>query len=166
MDIASLDDLLLALGLLVVVALLSRPQTQRLLARLARRIGDWATDRFERTEEPDPDQAELWLIEKRRKLSADLRRVEHLVATDTWMSATRQLGNRLAYRQLVEDLRQTPEVYPAFAPFASSDSSDESTDLLGSARHLRAGYAARSPQVEVLEIGWGRRRGTNHQSAA
>ena len=166
MDIASLDDWLLALGLLVVLALLSRPGIQHLLARLARGISERAVARFERTEEPDPDQAELWLMEKRRKLSADLRRVEHLLATDTWMSATRQIGNRLAYRQLVEDLRHTPEVYPALAPFASLDSWDESTDLLGSARHLRAGYAARSPQVEVLEIGWGRRRGSDHQSAA
>jgi hypothetical protein len=155
---ASLDEWLFGLGLLVVLSLLSRPGTQRALARLARGIGLWVAARLVRTAELDPDEAELWQFERRRKLCADLRRVEHLLVTDARMSATRQLGNRLAYRQLVDDLRQTPEVFPALAPFASFDSWDESADLLGAARHIKAGYAARDPQVEILEFGWGRRR--------
>jgi hypothetical protein len=146
------------LGLFVILVLLSRPVPQRLLGRLARRMYDWATARYERTEELDPDETELWLAEKRRKLCSDLRRVEHLLATDSWMSATRQLGNRLAYRQLVDDLRHTPEVFPAPAPIPSFDSREISVEPLGSAGYMGAGFAARSPQVEVLEIGWRRRR--------
>jgi hypothetical protein len=145
------------LGLFVIL-LLSRLVPQRLLRRMARRSYDWASARYERTEELDPDETELWLAEKRRKLCSDLRRVEHLLATDSWMSATRQLGNRLAYRQLVDDLRHTPEVFPAPAPFPSFDSRDVSTEPLGSAGYMSAGFAARSPHVEVLEIGWRRRR--------
>jgi hypothetical protein len=145
------------LGLFVIL-LLSRLVPQRLLRRLARRSYDWATARYERTEELDPDETELWLAEKRRKLCSDLRRVEHLLATDSWMSATRQLGNRLAYRQLVDDLRHTPEVFPAPAPIPSFDSRDVSAKPLRSAGYLSAGFAVRSPQVEVLEIGWRRRR--------
>lgn len=143
---------------LFVILLLSRRVTQRFLRQLARRCYDWATARYERSEERDPDEAELWLAEKRRRLCSDLRRVEHLLATDMWMSATRQLGNRLAYRQLVDDLRHIPEVFPAPAPFPSFDSRDVSAEPLGSAGYMRAGLAARSPQVEVLEIGWRRRR--------
>jgi hypothetical protein len=145
------------LGLFVIL-LLSRLVPQRFLRQLARRSYDWASARYEHYEEPDPDETELWLAEKRRRLCSDLRRVEHLLATDTWMSATRQLGNRLAYRQLVEDLRHTPEVFPAPAPFPSFDSPDVYAEPLGSAGYISAGFAARSPQVEVLEIGWRRRR--------
>jgi hypothetical protein len=145
------------LGLFVIL-LLSRLVPQRFLRQLARRSYDWASARYEHYEEPDPGETELWLAEKRRRLCSDLRRVEHLLATDTWMSATRQLGNRLAYRQLVEDLRHTPEVFPAPAPLPSFDSRDVSAEPLGSAGYISAGFAARSPQVEVLEIGWRRRR--------
>jgi hypothetical protein len=143
---------------LFVILLLIRLVPQRVLARVARRSYDWAMARYERTEERDPDEIELWLAEKRRRLCSDLRRVERLLASDAWMSATRQLGNRLAYRQLVDDLRHTPEVFPAPAPFPTFDSPDETPEPLGSAGYLSAGFAARSSQVEVLEIGWRRRR--------
>jgi hypothetical protein len=159
MNMAALNEWLIAFGLLVVLSLLSRPGIQRVLMPLAKRVSLWATARHERTEEWDPDEAELWLVEKRRRLSADLRRIERLLATDSWMSATRQLGNRLAYRQLVEDLRDIPEVLPsALAPFQAFNSWDDSADLLESARYIRSGYANGSPQIEILEIGWGRRR--------
>jgi hypothetical protein len=58
------------------------------------------------------------LLHRRQKLGADLRRVEHLVATD--MSATRQLGNRLAYEQLLDELRRTPDVFQAASSFRTS----------------------------------------------
>lgn len=148
---------IVVLGLFVIL-LLSRAVPQRLLRRVARRSYDWATARYERTEELDPDELELWLAEKRRRLCSDLRRVEHLLATDSWMSATRQLGNRLAYRQLVDDLRHTPEVFPLLAPIPSFDSREVSVEPLGSAGYMSAGVVARSPQIEILEIGWRRRR--------
>ena len=145
------------LGLFVIL-LLIRLVPQRVLGQLARRSYDWATARYERTEEANPDEIELWLAEKRRRLCSDLRRVEHLLATDEWMSATRQLGNRLAYRQLVDDLRHTPEVFLTPAPLPTFDSRDVNAEPLGSAGYMSAGFAARSSQVEVLEIGWRRRR--------
>ena len=159
MNVAALNEWLIALGLLAVMALLSRPGIQHVLMPLAQRIGLWATARQERMEEWDTDEAELWLVEKRRRLSADLCRIERLLATDSSMSATRQLGNRLAYRQLVDDLRHMPEVVPsALAPFQAFNSWDDSADLSESARYITTGYASRPPQIEVLEIGWGRRR--------
>ena len=107
--------------------------------------------------EYDPEEDELWLMEKRRRLTANLRRVEHLVATDTWMSATRQRANRLAYLQLVEDLRHIPQVSPGLAPFLGIDSYDQSANLR-STRYLAVGGVPRTPQVEILEIGWRRGR--------
>lgn len=75
-------------------------------------------DRFERLTawaaehgRPDPDfeddpieVAEMRETLRAEKLYADLDRLQHLVATDTYMSATRQLGNRLAYEQLRKEL--------------------------------------------------------------
>lgn len=156
MEMPTLGTWLLVLGLYVVLPLLTWPKVGRALAPLAIRINDWATARIERNEY-DPEEDELWLMEKRRRLSADLRRVEHLVATDTWMSATRQRANRLAYLQLVEDLRHIPQVSPALAPFLGNDSWDESVNLR-STRYLATGHVTRTPEVEILEIGWRRGR--------
>ena len=146
---------LLVLGLYVVLPLLTLPKIRRALAPFAIRINDWARARIERNEY-DPEEEELWLMEKRRRLTADLRRIEHLVATDTWMSATRQRANRLAYLQLLEDLRHIPQPFPAVAPYPGIDSWDESGNLR-STRYLAAGDVPRTPEVEILEIG--RRRG-------
>jgi hypothetical protein len=98
----------------------------------------------------------LWLMERRRKLCDDLRRVERLVATDSWMSATRQRANRIAYHQLVDDLRHTPEVsstiFQTFGPW------DESAIEPGFPRLINNAASQKPPTVEVLEIGWHRRR--------
>jgi hypothetical protein len=155
-DMTGLDGPLVVFGLVVVLLLLRWPASQRALARLARRVGEWATTHWTRAEEADPDEDELWQVERRRKLCADLRRVEHLLATDSWMSATRQLGNRIAYHRLVDDLRHTPVVLPTISQ--TFGSWDESTIEPPSRWLTNAGYSPQPPTVEVLEIGWGRRR--------
>ena len=103
-----------------------------------------------------PTNMPLWQMERRSRMCADLRRVEHLLATDTWMSATRQLGNRIAYHRLVDDLRHTPVVLPTI--FQTFGSLDESTFEPPSRWLPNAGYSPQPPTVEILEIGWGRRR--------
>jgi hypothetical protein len=103
---------LIVVAAFVVLPVLSRPAAVRLLRRLAERAGEWSRARAERKARIDPEQEKLWLWSKRRRLCIALDRIEHLVATDSWMSATRQLGNRLAYHQLVDELRRTPDVFP------------------------------------------------------
>ena len=76
------------------------------------RFAAWA-DRHARPE-PDVDDDPIASRELREtlrieQLYADLDRLRHLVATDTYMSATRQLGNRLAYEQLRQELARQPE---------------------------------------------------------
>lgn len=155
-DMVGLTDFLIVFALFVALLLLSRPVVQRLLVRLAGHVRDWATAHFERSEVRDHDEDELWLMERRRKLCADLRRVEHLIATDTWMSATRQRGNRIAYDRLVDDLRHTPDVTPAI--FETFGSSGEFT-IEPQSRWLTNDGSWRQPRtVEVLEIGRTRRR--------
>jgi hypothetical protein len=147
---------LVLFGLLVVLLPLRWSASRGALARLARRVGGWAVTHWTRAEEADPDEAELWQVERRRKLSADLRRVEHLLATDTWMSATRQLGNRIAYHRLVDDLRHMPVMLPTISQ--TFGTWDESAFETPSRWLPNAGYSAQPPKVEILEIGWSRRR--------
>jgi hypothetical protein len=151
----ALDGLLAILGVLVVLLLIRIPPTRRLLIRLARRVGDYAMTHWQRADEWDRDENELWLMERRRRLCADLRRVEHLLATDMWMSATRQRGNRIAYLRLVDDLRHMPVVLPTISQ--TFGTWDESA-IAPPSRWRTAGYAPQPPTVEILEIGWGRRR--------
>ena len=53
-----------------------------------------------------PESLRLW--SQRCRLGAALDRIEHLLATDSWMSGTRQMGNRIAYDQLVAELQPDP----------------------------------------------------------
>jgi hypothetical protein len=148
----------LAFALFVVLPLLSRPVTWRVLGRVATSVDDWATAHGRGTDDLDRDEDDLWLTYKRDKLCADLRRVERLLATDMWMSATRQLGNRLAYDQLNDELRQIPDLSPTSFQPQTFDSWDESeVERLWRAPAVN-GYSAQSPTVEVLEIGWGRHK--------
>ena len=79
-DMHGLDtSLVVVLALFVVLFLLTRPVAVRVLVRPARRVGEWVTTHWKRTEELDSEELELWLVERRRKLCADLRRVDGLL---------------------------------------------------------------------------------------
>ena len=59
----------------------------------------------------------------------------------TWgCRGTRQVGNRLAYAWLLEELKRTPDLYPAMVPSRSV--------------HLISRDVQRGSTVEILEIGW------------
>jgi hypothetical protein len=122
------------------------------------RLGGVILDRLSGPPDPDPDQEaeELRGVLRRQQLCADLRRIEHLIATDSWMSATRQLGNRLAYEQLLDDLRHTPDILPAIPGMREINNWTASSSAVQPAIPV-TGYGPRSaPKVEILEIGWRR----------
>jgi hypothetical protein len=146
------SEWLAIVALFVLLPVLTWPEAVRALARLGTCVNDWATARAAGTEVRDSDEEELWLVHRRRQLYADLARIEHLIATDTWMSATRQRGNRLAYAQLLDDLRRTPDV---FEPH-SFDPWDATTGDSGPFRFSGIGPTQQPSTVEVLEIGWRR----------
>jgi hypothetical protein len=126
-------------GLILVARLLVTRPAQRLLAPRLRRLGDWTVERMNRPEPLDPEAEEMALFLRRQRLVAQLDRVRRLLVADEHMSATRQLGNRLAYASLVADLARLPEVYPmAATPSASVVRSDR----------------RRGSTVEVLDVGW------------
>jgi hypothetical protein len=157
-EMTGLEGPLVVFGLLIVLLLVRIPVTWHLLVGLARRVSDWATIHWTRAEDGDRYDAELWQMERRRRLCADLRRVEHLLATDTWMSATRQLGNRIAYDRLVDDLRHTPDVVSTILQPQIFGPWDEAPFESRALRLIDDGSSRKPPTVEILEIGWGRRR--------
>lgn len=163
----------------VVLPFLTRPTAIRSLRWLAERLDDWSTARAQRKARIDPEQEKLWLWSKRRRLCLALDRIEHLLATDSRMSATRQLGNRLAYNQLVDELRRTPDVFPSSLDAPIVDIWAEPLPLrsrrrrpaIGDRDEVRdrwdvrdfeagwsvpaaAGAMSHPATVEVLEIGW------------
>ena len=120
------------------------------------RLGSAILHRLSRPDDVDQEADELWRAARRQQLCADLRRVEQLIATDTWMSATRQLGNRLAYEQLLDDLKHTPDVLPVIPGMNEINSWTPATATAQPATP-DTGYGPRNaPKIEILEIGWRR----------
>jgi hypothetical protein len=72
------------------------------------------------------------------------------------MSATRQLGNRLAYEQLLDDLKHTPDVLPAIPGMNEINSWTPSTSTAEPATPDTGFGARNAPKIEILEIGWRR----------
>jgi hypothetical protein len=145
-------------GFFVALGLLSRPMSWRLLARLATCVDDWAAAHSKETDDdPDRDDDAL-LMYRRDRLCADLRRIEHLLATDMWMSATRQLGNRLAYDQLIDELRHIPDVPSSFETQTLDWWNESKPQPVWGSSRTTNGYSAKTPAVEVLEIGWRRQK--------
>ena len=128
-------------GLIVLARLLVSRLALRVLAPRLRRLGDWAVDRMNRPEELDPEAEEMALYLRRQRLAAQLDRVRRLLPVDEHMSATRQIGNRMAYNSLVADLARLPEVYPVAVV----------TPTTSEIRHDQR----RGSTVEVLDVvGW------------
>jgi hypothetical protein len=120
------------------------------------RLGSAILDRLSRPHDVDQEADELWRAARRQQLCADLRRVEHLIATDARMSATRQLGNRLAYEQLLDDLKHTPDVLPPIPGMSEINSWTPATSAAEPAIP-EIGYGTQNaPKIEILEIGWRR----------
>jgi hypothetical protein len=94
---------------LVVVLLLRAPFVRHAAVRLARRVLAWGQVRAAAAERMDPEAEELWLASRRQRLSAAADRVRRIVATDEWMTATRQIANRIALADLLDELRRLPE---------------------------------------------------------
>ncbi|SDR85952.1 hypothetical protein SAMN04488543_0635 [Friedmanniella luteola] len=158
----------------VVVALVGLPLLMTDPEATRRRLGPRVMGLLERLaaqltpeDEPDPMVEALRAHARREKLVADVQRLRRLVATDMAMSATRQLGNRIAYASLVrelEALRDAPTPF-AFAavglPVAATVPTSRWEDDLAlsppAPRLLGRDTGQRPPAVEVLELGTRRR---------
>ena len=143
-------DLVIIAILFVVAVLLTRDRPRAWLiaqgSELAGRYG-----RPAHTPEWELEHAELWLMARRKQLSEDLARIERLLLHDASMSATRQLGNRLARDQLLVSLARIPDVLPGRDRYSAYEPVPYEMSAPTPA------LARRGSSVEVLDVsGWGR----------
>lgn len=149
-QVAGVVDLVTIAALFALAVVVSYPRPRTWMVAL----GAEFVSRFGRPEHPpawELENAELWLMTRREQLTENLRRIEFLLLHDQAMSATRQLGNRLARDQLVASLALIPDRPPgqdrrfahptAFAPMPDDIAAPTPTT------------ATRRPVVEVLEVG-------------
>jgi len=117
------------------------------------RVAQWALERLQPVEAFDDLAAELYQAARRERLRADLYRVEQLLLTDAAKSATRQLGNRMAYDQLRHELEESSRLAPTWAvatpvPRSNDYRPSVRVDAVGS------GASRSGSRVEVLEVRW------------
>lgn len=121
----------------------------------ARRLGAWIVEWLSPAPEVDQLAADLSRAIKLERVRRDLTRLERLLAIDVDMSATRQLGNRLAYDWLLRELREIGELgepgyqESAFQSWSASASPSRPAYVSSYQPHAQ-------PVVETLEIGWRR----------
>ena len=152
---------LIVIGVLIVARLLALHAGVRAAAgNASRRLGKRLMEEFRQPPEVDPLADDLAKALRREKLRADVRRLERILATDESMSACRQLGNRIAYDGLVQELDKSNREISR-TPYAGYDFADSWVDTWNvpepatvSRDFARNVYAQRAPQVEILEIGW------------
>ena len=108
-----------ALFFVTVGLVLSRtPDRHDALVERWERFSLWLSAHAEHEIDEDEqlERAELRLVLREERVRADLERLRHLIATDTYMSATRQIGNRIAYQQVLVEAR-TITALPAPVPY-------------------------------------------------
>jgi len=139
----------------VVVWVISRPP---LWSRLRPRLEPVAARLWQQIVEPqppDPEALRSWAAVRLEQLRGHLERVRRLILDDEWMTATRQVANRMAHEHLVRDVREAEVALEAFGPLEPVWAVAAQPSLAAS-RFAYSAPAAR-PVVEVIEFGPGGR---------
>jgi len=102
-------------------------------------------------EQPDQEVLHRWAVARLEQLRGHLERVRRLILDDEWMTATRQVANRMAHEHLVRDVREAEVALEAFGPLEPAAAAAAPTSLAAS-RFAFSAPAAR-PVVEVIEFG-------------
>jgi len=139
----------------VVVWIVSRPP---LWKRLRPRLEPAAARLWQQIVEPQPPDPEVlrsWAAVRLEQLRGHLERVRRLILDDEWMTATRQVANRMAHEHLVRDVREAEVALEAFGPLEPVWAVAAQTSPAAS-RFAYSAPAARSV-VEVIEFGPGGR---------
>ena len=102
-------------------------------------------------EPPDEDQLRRWAEQRLEQLQHHLERVRRLILDDAWMTATRQVANRLAHEHLVRDVHAAEAAVAVFGPVAAWMVPTGPT-LMAVPRFANAAPAPRAT-VEVIEFG-------------
>jgi hypothetical protein len=150
------------IGLSFLFLLATRwPVTRRILVAWLERLWARVEERMSVDAEVDELAEEMYWVLRRQRLSSDIERLRRLIATDSAMSATRQLGNRLAYEWLLRELRDIRHSWPSTPSSATSTGSTRldswNVDAYSTPPMAPVSRDWRhSPTVETIEIGWRR----------
>lgn len=154
MDLHQLIYGLSVMGLILAAPLLGRPQSlaRRLLGRQLSRLGVWVLAQVRPEPHADPAAEEWFRLLRREQLRVDLRRLQLLLVTDMHMSATRQLGNRLAYDSVLRDLTALRALL--LAPTEAAVDSWQAASMPTYSAPTWGSESRRGSNVETLEISW------------
>lgn len=163
MDLHRLVYGLCLAGLILAAPLLGNPGSwlRRLLARQLARLGGWLLVQVRPEPHVDPAAEEWFRVLRGDQLRVDLRRLQLLLLTDMHMSATRQLGNRLARDSVLRDLQALGAVSPLSVAAGEArrqathwDVTDRNTPVQPSYSTSTWGASSRGANVETLDISW------------
>jgi hypothetical protein len=148
MDLPHSIGFLLVVALFIGLPVLSRPLVWNFVGPLLIRLLHWTLAQLRPVSEPDEEDDYLWNVLRRQQLIAHTQRLQRILATDASMSATRQIANRIAYRQLLHELKEMPDVWGPLPAQAAVSRWNSST------LYPSTGSSERGPTVEILDIGW------------
>lgn len=105
-------------------------------------------------DEVDELALDLAIARRRQQLLANFRRVERLLTIDMSMSATRQLGNRLAFAWLARELEQSRgSALPWWLDDDCAGRRPDPRGELGLSSGLTGQPGRHAPTVEILDTG-------------
>lgn len=146
--------------LLLAIVLIQFDFARRALASL----GDWVLVEITAEPEVDQDAVDLYHALRRQRLLEHVARLRRILADDSHQSAVRQLGNRLAYGQLLAELAELGEArrLPLTTADKYADSFAEPDVYAERTWSPTVAVAGRgggryAPRVEVLDLGRPRR---------
>lgn len=102
-------------------------------------------------EQPDLEVLREWAAVRLEQLQGHLERVRGLVLDDEWMTATRQVANRMAHEHLVRDVHEAEAALERFGPLEPAVAFTAPTQL--AAPRLAFSAAPARSVVEVIEFG-------------
>jgi hypothetical protein len=152
MVLDQLGSWLLLNAVVFSVIVLSSTRIRDHLAPAMVRLGSWTFAHLRPVAEVDQEADYLWNVLRRQQLAAHVQRLQRILASDQYMSATRQIANRIAYAQLLSELRSTPDFEGAMPTHGTPTQWNPSAHPAWTERPTPA------PAVEILDIGWRRQR--------
>ena len=101
-------------------------------------------------EPPNSAVLQRWAAVRLEQLRTHLERVRRLILDDEHMTATRQVGNRMALERLVRDVREAEDALAAFGPVEPWLAPAAWTPTPTPMRPAQSAY--RSPASSVVEV--------------
>jgi hypothetical protein len=142
---------LAVMGLPVVVWVISRPPVWSRLRPRLEPVAVRLWQQLVQPEQPDLEVLRRWAAVRLEQLQGHLERVRRLILDDEWMTATRQVANRMAHEHLVRDVREAAAELERFGFSAPAAATGMSTPL--ASQRLAFSAPAPRPVVEMIEFG-------------